>query len=64
MLAALELPTRLLVRQAAPGAANSTIAFSDPNALARRYGPSSEQVAGLAEVVSLVDRALGGVPDT
>jgi len=60
---ALELPTRLLVRQAAPGVSNSTIVFSDPNALARRYGLNSGQVAGLAGIVSLVDRALGGASD-
>jgi len=60
---ALELPTRLLVRQAAPGDSGSTIVLSNPTALARRYGLSSEQVAGLAEVVSLVDRALGGASD-
>jgi glyoxylase I family protein len=60
---ALELPTRLLVRQASPGASNSTIVFYDPDALARRYGLSSEQVAGLAGVVSLVDRALGAASD-
>jgi uncharacterized protein (DUF302 family)/catechol 2,3-dioxygenase-like lactoylglutathione lyase family enzyme len=60
---ALDLPTRLLVRQASPGASGSTVVFSDPTALARRYRLSSEQVAGLAGVVSLVDRALGGASD-
>jgi glyoxylase I family protein len=60
---ALELPTRLLVRQASPGAPGSTVVFSDPTALAHRYGLSSEQVAGLAGVVSLVDRALGRASD-
>ena len=60
---ALELPTRLLVRQAAPGASNSTIVFSNPTVLARRYGLSSEEVAGLAGVVSLVGRALGTASD-
>jgi len=60
---ALELPTRLLVRQTAPGISNSTIVFSDPTALARRYGLSSEQVAGLAGVVSLVDGTLGRTSD-
>ena len=60
---ALELPTRLLVRQASPGASGSTVVFSDPTALARRYGLTSEQVAGLVGVVSLVERALGGTTD-
>jgi len=60
---ALDLPTRLLVRQASPGDSGSTIVFSDPTALARRYALSSEQVAGLAGVVSLVDRALGTASD-
>ena len=56
---ALELPTRLLVRQASLGALGSTVMFSDPTTLARRYGLSSEQVAGLATIAGLVDRALG-----
>jgi uncharacterized protein (DUF302 family)/catechol 2,3-dioxygenase-like lactoylglutathione lyase family enzyme len=56
---ALELPTRLLVRQASPGALGSTVVFSDSTTLARRYGLSSEQVAGLATIAGLVDRALG-----
>ncbi|MHB1595722.1 MAG: VOC family protein [Streptosporangiaceae bacterium] len=60
---ALELPTRLLVRQTSPGASGSTVVFSDPIALARRYGLSSEQVAGLASIAGLVDRALGAAPD-
>ncbi len=60
---ALELPTRVLVRQPSPDASGSTVVFSDPTALARRYGLSSEQVAGLVGVVSLIDRALGGVSD-
>lgn len=60
---ALELPTRLLVRQASSGASGSTVVFSDPTALARRYGLSPEQVAGLAGVVSLVERALGSMSD-
>jgi uncharacterized protein (DUF302 family) len=60
---ALVLLTRLLVRQAVPGASNSTIIFSDPTALARRYGLSSEQVTGLAGVASLVDQALGAASD-
>ena len=61
---ALELPTRLLVRQASPGAPGSTVVFSDPTALARRYGLSSEQVAGLVAIAGLVDRALGEASDT
>ncbi len=60
---ALELPTRLLVRQASRGASGSTVLFSDPTALARRYRLNSEQVAGLVGLVSLVDRALGGASD-
>lgn len=60
---ALELPTRLLVRQASPDDSGSTIVFYDPTALGRRYGLSSEQIAGLAGVVSLVDRALGAASD-
>ncbi len=60
---ALELPTRLLVRRASPSASGSTVVFSDPTALARRYGFSSEQVAGLVDLVALVDRALGGASD-
>ena len=60
---ALELPTRLLVRQASPGALGSTVAFSDPNVVGRRYGLSTEQVAGLAGIGQLVDRALGTAPD-
>ncbi|MGC8464090.1 MAG: VOC family protein [Acidimicrobiales bacterium] len=56
---ALELPTRLLVRQASLGALGSTVVYSDPATLARRYGLSSEQVAGLATIAGLVDRVLG-----
>ena len=60
---ALELPTRLLIRQASSGAPGSTIVFSDPTALALRYGLSSEQVAGLAAIAGLVDSALGRTAD-
>ncbi|MDA8357830.1 MAG: VOC family protein [Actinomycetota bacterium] len=60
---ALDLPTRVLVRQASPGAPGSTVVFSDPTALARRYGLSSEQAAGLAGVVALIERALKGASD-
>ena len=60
---ALELPTRLLVRQASPDTPGSTVVFSDPTALARRYGLNSEQVAGLAAITELVDRALGAGSD-
>ncbi len=60
---ALELPTRLLVRQTSPGASGSTVVFSDPTALAHRYGLSPEQIAGLATIAGLVDRALGGMSD-
>ena len=60
---ALELPTRLLVRQASPGDTGSTVVFSDPTVVARRYGLGPEQAAGLAAIVGLVDRALGAASD-
>lgn len=59
---ALELPTRLLVRQGSPGAPGTTIVFRDPADLARRYGLSTEQSRGLEGVVGLIDRALQGEP--
>jgi glyoxylase I family protein len=60
---ALELPTRLLVRQAAPGGTGSTVVFSDPAVVAHRYGLGAEHAAGLASIVALVDRALGAASD-
>jgi uncharacterized protein (DUF302 family)/catechol 2,3-dioxygenase-like lactoylglutathione lyase family enzyme len=58
---ALELPTRLLVRQGPPGTPGSTVVFFDPVALGQRYGLSEGQVAGLAGVLGLLERALGPV---
>ena len=60
---ALELPTRLLVRQASVGASGSTVVFFDPTLLGRRYGLSPEQTAALAGITALVDRALGATAD-
>jgi len=60
---ALELPTRLLVRQAAPGAPGSTVVFYDPATLAGRYGLNPEQTAGLSAIARLVDHALDGASD-
>ncbi len=60
---ALELPTRLLVRKASSGTSGSTVVFYDPTVLGRRYGLGSEQVAGLAGIAGLVDRALGAASD-
>lgn len=60
---ALELPTRLLVRQASPGTPGSTVVFSDPAAVARRHGLDPERAAGLAAITRLVDRALGAASD-
>jgi glyoxylase I family protein len=60
---ALELPTRLLVRQASPGGTGSTVVFSDPTVVAHRYGLGLEHVAGLAAIAGLVDRALGAASD-
>jgi uncharacterized protein (DUF302 family) len=59
---ALELPTRLLVRGASPGTPGSTVVFNDPTVLGNKYGLGPEEVAGLAGIAKLVDRALGTVP--
>lgn len=59
---ALELPTRLLVRQGPSGTPGATVVFRDPAALARRYGLSAEQSSGLEGVVGLLDRALRSDP--
>ncbi|MHB1739752.1 MAG: DUF302 domain-containing protein, partial [Actinomycetes bacterium] len=59
---ALDLPTRLLVRDAPPNTPGSTILFHDPGVLASRYGLGPEEAAGLEGIVTLVDRALGTVP--
>lgn len=55
---ALDLPTRLLVRQASPIGTASTVLFSDPSVVARRYGLGPDHVAGLVAIAGLVDRAL------
>ncbi|MFC0080830.1 DUF302 domain-containing protein [Aciditerrimonas ferrireducens] len=55
---ALDLPTRVLVRQASPGAVGSSVVLSDPRALARRHGLRDEQVEALGQIVSVIDRAL------
>ncbi len=60
---ALELPTRLLVRQGSRNASGSTVVFSDPTVVARRYGLTSEQVVGLTRIVAVVDRALNAPSD-
>ncbi len=65
---ALDLPTRVLVRQApspegAPGTPGSAVVFADPVAVGRRYRLSREQVAGLSAITGLVDRALAPAPD-
>ena len=60
---ALELPTRLLVREAPAGASGSTVVFFDPALLNRHYGLSREQTAALAGITALVDRALGRAAD-
>jgi uncharacterized protein (DUF302 family)/predicted enzyme related to lactoylglutathione lyase len=60
---ALELPTRLLVRQASHGATGSTVVFPDPTVVAHRYGLGPEQAAGLAAIAGLVDRVLGAASD-
>lgn len=59
---ALELPTRLLAREAPTGTAGSTVVSHDPEAIARRYGLAPEQVGGLEGIVVLVDRVLGSDP--
>lgn len=59
---ALDLPTRLLVREAAPETPGSTVTFHDPAAVGRAYALPPEQVDGLQGIVALVDRALGGNP--
>lgn len=56
---ALELPTRILVRQGLSDAPDTTVVLADPAALAGRYGLRPEEVAGLSTIVALVDRALG-----
>ncbi|MGC8472312.1 MAG: DUF302 domain-containing protein [Acidimicrobiales bacterium] len=66
---ALDLPTRVLVRQApspegGPGAPRSAVVFADPVAVGRRYGLTREQVAGLTGIVGLVDRALASATGT
>ncbi len=60
---ALELPTRILVRQASPGTAGSTVVFSDPTVVARRFRLAPEQAAGLAAIAGLVDRVLNAASD-
>lgn len=59
---AVDLPTRLLVREAPSGTPGSTVVFHDPAHIALRHGLSSEQVEGLQRIVALVDRALRDEP--
>lgn len=58
-----ELPTRILVRQAFSGTAGSTVVFSDPTVVARRFRLAPEQAAGLAAIAGLVDRVLNAASD-
>ncbi len=57
---ALDLPTRILVREAASGAPGSSVVFHDPDAIARAHSLSSAQADGLRGVVALVDDAIRG----
>lgn len=56
---ALELPSRLLVRQNGDGSVS--VLHHDAVALGERYGLRSEAVAGLASLAGFVDAALGAV---
>lgn len=53
---ALELPSRVLVREADDGV--TELLFTDPTTLGERYGLPDQQVAGLARLVRLVESAL------
>ena len=55
---ALDLPTRILVREAIPGTSGSTVVFHDPNEIARTHSLSTARADGLRGVVALVDDAL------
>ncbi len=60
---AIELPTRLLVRETSSGAPGSTVVVPDPEDIARRYELTTEQVAGLAAIARFVERALEPATD-
>ncbi|MHB8294574.1 MAG: DUF302 domain-containing protein [Acidimicrobiales bacterium] len=56
---ALDLPTRLLVREAPAGTPGASVAFHDPASIARRHALTPAQEAGLRGIVEIVERALG-----
>jgi len=55
---ALDLPTRLLVREASPGDPASTVVFHAPDAIAREYGLAPELRAGLEKILGIVQHAI------
>ncbi len=55
---ALDLPTRILVREAPSGTLGSTVLFHDPGDIARKHALAPPQADRLRGVVALVDDAL------
>ncbi len=55
---ALDLPTRVLVRERGDGGPGSVVLFHDPAALKDRYGLSASEAGRLAGIVDIVERAV------
>lgn len=59
---ALDLPTRVLIRQPPPGIPGSRVVFHDPEDTARSHALTPGQAGGLQGIIALVDRALKDDP--